>query len=129
MSAPKKPLHQADVPAQTWYENTAREIRGKALSDVGGHAKIGVGLLELPPGSNTKPGHWHSKEEEHLYAVSGSATLHLGDQTFPLVAGSYVCFPAGQAVPHYIENTGSDPFCYLMIGERIADDEVTYPQQ
>jgi uncharacterized cupin superfamily protein len=59
--------------------------------------------------------------------LAGAATLHLGQQALPLVAGSYVCFPAGQLVPHHLHNTGAQPFRYLMIGERIAEDEVTFP--
>ena len=52
----KRPLRAADVPAEVWYVGTDREIRGRALSDVGGTAKVGVGMMELPPGSDTKPG-------------------------------------------------------------------------
>jgi uncharacterized cupin superfamily protein len=123
----KRPMRAAEVPAEVWYVGTDREIRGRALCDVGGKAKVGVGLMELPPGSNTKPGHWHSHEEEHLYAISGSAILNLGAEQHELQAGSYVCFPAGQAVPHHLENVGAQPFVYLIVGERIADDKVTYP--
>jgi uncharacterized cupin superfamily protein len=123
----KRPLKALEVPADVWYAGTDREIRGRALCDVGGKAKVGVGLMELPPGSNTKPSHWHSHEEEHLYALSGSAVLHLGNERHPLSAGVYVCFPAGQAVGHHLENTGSEPFVYLIVGERIESDQVTYP--
>lgn len=122
----KKPVHQSEVAFETWYKGTDREIRGKPLCDVGGTAKVGVGLMELPPGSNTKPAHWHSQEEEHLYALWGKASLFLGTEEFSLVPGSYVCFPASQSEPHYLANTGTEPFVYLMIGERIEDDEVTY---
>ena len=123
----KRPLHATDVVAETWYAGTDREIRGRALCDVGGPAKVGVGLMELPPGSNTLPGHWHSDEEEHLYVLSGSALLHLGDERHRLGAGDYVCFPAGQAAPHHLENDSTATFTYLMIGERIASDRVTFP--
>jgi uncharacterized cupin superfamily protein len=125
----KLPVHESDVPFEVWYEGTDREIRGKPLSDVAGKAKIGVGLMCLAPGANTKPGHWHSMEEEHLYALSGQATLHLGSEKFSLRAGSYVCFPAGQPEPHHLSNTGAAPFQYIIIGERIKGDEVTYPPQ
>jgi uncharacterized cupin superfamily protein len=37
--------------------------------------------------------------------------------------------PPGQAVAHYLHNTGSETFAYLMIRERIEDDEVTYPPE
>lgn len=122
----KKPIHQSAVPYETWYEGTDREIRGKPLCDIGGSARVGVGLMELPPGSDTRPAHWHSHEEEHLYALSGEASLSLGGEEFPLVAGSYACFPAGQREPHCLVNRGAEPFVYLMIGERIEDDEVTH---
>lgn len=125
----KIPVCEADVPFETWYAGSDREIRGKALCDVGGRAKIGVGLMELAPGSNTRPAHWHSLEEEHLYALSGEAVLHLGDERFMLSAGVYVCFPAGQAQPHFIHNTGTVAFRYLMIGERIAGDQVTFARR
>jgi uncharacterized cupin superfamily protein len=123
----KRPVQALEVPAEVWYAGTDREISGRALCDVGGNAKVGVGLMELRPGSNTKPGHWHSHEEEHLYGISGAAVLHLGREQHQLEAGSYVCFPAGQPVAHHLENVYEQPFVYLIVGERIAEDEVTYP--
>ena len=123
----KRPVQALEVPAEVWYESTDREISGRALCDVGGNAKVGVGLMELRPGSNTKPGHWHSHEEEHLYGISGAAVLHLGREQHQLQAGSYVCFSAGQPVAHHLENVCERTFVYLIVGERIAEDEVTYP--
>jgi uncharacterized cupin superfamily protein len=118
----KKPIHETEVDWETWYAGTEREIHGKPLCDVGGRAKVGVGLVELPPGSDTKPAHYHTEEEEHLFVLGGKATLFLGTNTFVLEPGSYVCFPAGQEEPHYLKNTGDVPFRYLMIGERIKGD-------
>jgi uncharacterized cupin superfamily protein len=123
----KQPVHESEVPAESWYVGTDREIRAKPLCDVGGTAKVGFGLMELPPGSNTRPAHWHSKEEEHLYVLSGNATLQLGAERFPLRPGSYVCFPAAQAAGHCLENTGAESLFYIIVGERIKDDEVAYP--
>jgi len=122
----KIPVHESEVPSEVFYRGTDREINGKALCDQGGRAKVGVGLMELPPGSHTKPAHWHSKEEEHVYVMSGRLTLHLGSQSYELTPGSFVCFPAGQRTPHYLHNTGAEPCRYLIVGERIEDDEVTY---
>jgi uncharacterized cupin superfamily protein len=122
----KTPVHESELDWEVWYAGTAREIRGKALCDQGGRAKVGVGVLELAPGSDTRPAHWHSREEEHLYVLSGEGTLHLGARTFALRPGSYVCFPAGQEEPHHLSNRGPAPLRYLMIGERIADDRVTH---
>jgi uncharacterized cupin superfamily protein len=123
----KLPFHISELPAESWYAGTDREIRGRALCDVGGTARVGVGYLELAPGCHTGPAHWHSLEEEHLFVLSGHGTLHLGSESFALRAGTYVCFPAGQAVAHYLSNAGAEPLTYLMIGERIDGDVVTYP--
>ncbi len=123
----KLPIHESDVAPEVWYENTDREIFGRALSDVGGKAKVGVGTMDLPPRSNTKRAHYHTLEEEHVYVIEGSLTLHLGDQRYFLKPGSYVCFPAAQPQAHYLENDSSESCRYLIVGERIAEDEVIYP--
>lgn len=128
MRAMKVPVHESELEWQVWYAGSGREIRGKALCDSGGRAKVGVGLLELPPGCDTRPAHWHSREEEHLYVLAGEATLHLGERAFPLRPGSYVCFPAGQAEAHFLRNGGTAAFRYLMIGERIDGDQVTHAE-
>jgi uncharacterized cupin superfamily protein len=123
----KLPLHESDIPFQNLFQGTDRHICEKALCDVGGRSKIGVGLLELFPGSTTQPAHWHSLEEEHLYVLAGMATLHLGAAEFVLRAGSYVCFPANQPEAHYLHNHTQQMFRYIMIGERIKEDQVVYP--
>lgn len=122
----KKPVRDAELGWTVWYEGTSREIRGKALCDAGGAARVGVGLLELAPGCDTTPAHYHTLEEEHLYVLSGRLTLHLGDERFELEPGAYVCFPAGQALKHHLRNEGPEPARYLMIGERIEGDRVIY---
>jgi uncharacterized cupin superfamily protein len=122
----KLPIREAELDWDVFAPGTRGELRAKPLCDVGGPAKVGVGLLELAPGSDTRPAHWHSHEEEHLYVLAGGGRLRLGDQTFDLGPGSYVCFPAGQAAFHHLENPGPEPFRYLMIGERVAEDRVTH---
>jgi len=123
----KLPIHVSDVTPEVSYENTDREIFGRALCDVGGKAKVGVGLMDLPAGSNTKRAHYHTLEEEHIYVIEGSTTLHLSDRSFLLKPGSYVCFPAGQPQAHYLENDSSETCRFLIVGERITQDKVIYP--
>jgi uncharacterized cupin superfamily protein len=122
----KKPVHESSVGWQVWAPGTRQEVRGRALCDVGGRAKIGVGVMELPPGCDTRPAHYHSLEEEHLYVLDGRGVLHLGDSEFEIEAGSYVCFPAGQRALHCLENRSDRPLRYLMIGERLDADVVVH---
>jgi uncharacterized cupin superfamily protein len=67
-------------------------------------------------------------EEEHLLMMEGSATLQLGDKSFELLAGSYICFPAGQKAGHTLINNGSEPCRYLIVGERNPHDVIVYPE-
>ena len=129
MSNMKKPVIESEVDKTGWYLGTTREIFGQAIGDIGGRSKIGFGLIELSPGCNTLPAHYHTQEEEHLYVLEGNGTLHLGRDTYPLIKGSYVNFPAGQAVPHFLSNESKDPFKYIMVGERIDNDEVVYADE
>ena len=122
----REPSHESDLEWVTWYAGTTREIRGKALCDAAGRSRVGVGLLELPPGSDTRPAHYHSHEEEHLFVLSGRVVLHLGDREFELKPGSYVRFPAGEPVMHHLENRSDSPCRYLMVGERIPEDVATH---
>ena len=72
MTSPKVPVHESNILAESWYVGTDREIHGKALSDIGAMAKIGFGVIELAPGCNTLPAHYHTHEDEHLYVLEGN---------------------------------------------------------
>jgi uncharacterized cupin superfamily protein len=70
------------------------------------------------------PRHYHMMEEEHALILEGEVTLLFGDERYPMKAGDYVCFPAGQAIGHSFLNSGAGPCRYLMIGERNPGDVV-----
>ena len=88
---------------------------------------IGVKIEELPKGGTSSHHHYHTAEEEHVIVLDGSATLHLGEENIELTKGDHICFPAGEAVAHHIENTSDLPFKFLVFGERKQDDVVFYP--
>jgi hypothetical protein len=47
-------------------------------------AQYGVNLLRLPPGAWSSPWHWHAKEDEFVYVLSGEVVLADG-------VGKHVC--------------------------------------
>jgi uncharacterized cupin superfamily protein len=63
---------------------------------------------------------------KHLTMAVMGRDYHVG-MLIEEVAPDYVCFPAGQRAGHCFINTGSEPFRYLMIGERKAHDVCVYP--
>ena len=50
------------------------------LSDSGGLTQFGAFTETLPPGANSSELHWHEKEDEFVYMLSGTVTLVEGDK-------------------------------------------------
>ncbi len=126
-AGPVLPFDVESVPWEEWSEGIRFGSRVRRLGERAGASHVGVLLEELAPGRQSAPLHWHTREEEHVWMLEGRATLRLGNDRHPLVAGDYVCFPAGQALGHCLVNDGDAPCRYLVIGERSPDDVCLYP--
>jgi uncharacterized cupin superfamily protein len=106
------------------YEHGERfASRTRQLGEFGGCKHVGVCMA---PGKQACPAHYHMLEEEHLLVLEGSLTLRLGERSFQLSAGSYVCFPAGQKAGHALLNNSGAVCRYLIIGERNPHDVIVY---
>lgn len=66
----------------------------KRLGDATGLQNFGVNLVELAPGSASALRHWHDKQDEFIYVLSGEITLvtDIGEET--LTVGACAGFPA-----------------------------------
>jgi uncharacterized cupin superfamily protein len=124
---PKVPLRVDDVPWEEWSEGVRFGGRVRRIGAEAGGSRVGVLIEELPPGKQSAPFHWHTREEEHIWFLEGRATLRLGSDRVAVRAGDYVCFPAGRPVGHCIVNDSDAPCRYLVIGERSPDDVCVYP--
>ena len=97
------------------------------FSDSGGLTQFGAFVEILPSGSKSSIKHWHQNEDEMIYMLEGKALVHEGDYTYVLNTGEVATFKAGDAIGHFIENTGKSPVKYLVIGTRSTSEVVTYP--
>lgn len=97
------------------------------FSDSGGLTQFGAFLEILPPGSSSSIRHWHSDEDEMLYMLEGTLTVHEGAESYTLTPGEAATFRAGVPEGHYAENRSDAPVRYLVIGTRAMRDVVTYP--
>ncbi len=109
-----------------WVEETYRNLtcRVKALSGI----RIGARIEDIPPGQASSEHHYHTAEEEHVFVLNGNGTLFSGDEQIPIETGDHVCFAAGDARAHHIENTSEDNLTFLVYGERNDNDVVFYPR-
>lgn len=99
----------------------------RALTDLLGLTQFGVNVTELAPGAVSALRHWHTKEDEFVYVLSGELTLVTGDGEQRLSAGMCAGFPAGVEDGHCLKNPGDQPAVFLEVGSRDPEDEAHYP--
>ena len=127
-------IDPATVPArvgETDYPEALRDgmtgATRRRLGDAAGLTNFGVNLTTLPPGFASAHRHWHTRQDELIYVVSGELTLvtDAGEQV--LTAGMAAGFPAGVADGHHLVNRGSADASFLEIGDRSPADDCHYP--
>lgn len=97
------------------------------LSDAGGLTQFGAFTETLMPGARSSHRHWHATEDEFLYVLTGTVTLHENAGPKDIGPGTCVCWPAGVPDAHCLENRTSAPVTYFVAGSRLAEDIATYP--
>ncbi|MEO1537062.1 MAG: cupin domain-containing protein [Pseudomonadota bacterium] len=97
------------------------------LGDPVGLTQMGVGEVELAPGSATGLLHYHHGADEMIYVLEGEVTLvEEGSADAVLRAGDAAGWKAGDVVGHTIENRSDKPARLLEIGTRPAEDTANY---
>src|SRR5215470_3996132 len=90
----------------------------RRLGDALGLKNFGVNLTTIKPGAGSALRHWHSREDEFIYILTGELVLitDAGEQV--LAAGMCAGFPAGKADGHCLVNRSTLDAVYLEIGDR-----------
>ncbi len=116
--------HGSDYPAP-YAEPVGARIR-QALGRAGGLTDVGINLVHLPAGSWSSQRHWHTREEEFVYVLSGELTLLTDAGEQQLRAGDCAAFPKNVPDGHHMINRSEKTAVYLDIGTRCADDACSY---
>jgi len=98
----------------------------RALGDPLGLTKIGINLTTLPPGKESSMRHWHTREDEFIYVLSGEVVLKTDGGEQVLVAGMCAGFPAGNGDGHQLINRSATPASYLEVSNRDPADGAHY---
>ena len=122
-----EPFRIDEVPWREFGHGERFGIAYQVLSEFAGASQITVCMEVLPPGKQANQAHYHLLEEEHLFVLEGSMTVRLGEKSFAVAQGHYVCFPAGQKVAHSITNHTEKPCRYLILGNSPKGDVIVYP--
>ena len=127
-NAPPTPMSSLDV---AWEEFSdvprfALRYRHLTIAAVGEDYHVGVVIEELGPGRQSTPAHYHIFEEEHVYILEGALSVRIGADTHDVMAGDYVCFPAGQKAGHCLINNSGATCRYVIVGERNPNEVAVY---
>ncbi len=88
---------------------------------------LGVRHSRLPPGHSLCPFHYHQREDEVFFVLSGRGVLRYGDELRVLREGDCVSCPAGTQVAHQIANPFDENLVYLGIGANDPHEVCVYP--
>jgi uncharacterized cupin superfamily protein len=107
------------------FDQPCRARARKRLGDAAGLTQFGVNLLRLPPGAWSSQRHWHTKEDEFVYVLSGEVVLVTDAGEEVLRAGDSAGFKANDGDGHCLQNRSGAVAEVLEIGAR-SPDEVTF---
>ena len=99
----------------------------RALGNALGLKNFGVNLTTLKPGAASALRHWHAKQDELVYVVSGEVTLISDAGAQVLGPGMAAGFPAGKADGHHLVNRSARDAVVLEVGDRTPGDVGRYP--
>lgn len=108
--------------------NLNSELFGTRLGSLAGLLRVGVNRLRVPPGKESFVYHFHYREEEWIYVLSGRGIAEVGDEEIEVGTGDFVGFPAPQEAHHLRNPSEAEDLVYLSGGEVLDVDVIEYPR-
>ena len=102
------------------------------MADIGralGSASIGLAIQTVRPGCWSSRRHRHLFQEEILVVMSGSGTLHHGDERHSIGPSDCICYLPGDPEAHAFENSGTEDLVIWAFGNRFRHEVCVYPDQ
>lgn len=125
-------LSETDLQRRTgsrYPEQFTKEVKGRssvALGDPFGVTQFGVNVVTLEPGAWSSHRHWHEREDELVYALSGKMVLVDDVGRHDFLPGMCAGFKANNGNGHHILNESQAPAKFLVVGTRFAEEVAHY---
>ncbi len=125
-------INATDAPARTGsrypapHDGPCKNRTKYILGDVFGLDQFGVNLVTMPPGEWSSQRHWHEKEDEFVFVVSGELVLSDDAGDHVLKPGMCAGFKAGNGNGHCLKNLTDKPAQYLEMGTRAPHEVAWY---
>lgn len=122
-----KHMKISDLPAKRTSLHEGYEYDRRKFVARGEAGSTQVSVYEIPPGKAAYPYHYHLKDEETFYILSGEGLLKTPDGERKVTAGELLFFPAGSEGAHKLTNTGTDKLVYIDFDVIHDLDAAIYP--
>jgi len=109
------------------YDQHSRLRFNRRLGEHAGLTKYGVVLTRIQPGGQSSHRHAHSAQDEFIWVLEGETVLHTNAGEQVLGKGMCAGFPAGCGDAHHFLNRSNKDVLLLVVGDKTAGDEVSYP--
>ncbi len=117
-----------DVPAKHRKEQADYEYYKRALVPKGSAQQSAISVYEIPPGKSAYPYHYHTRNEEAFYIISGNGILKTPSGNKDVSAGDFLFFPANENGAHKLTNTSeTEMLIYLDFDTHNELDVAFYP--
>lgn len=117
-----------ELPVSHKREHEGYEYFRRKFVPFGGAKNTLVSVYEIPPGKAAYPYHYHHKNEETFYILSGEGLLKTPEGERKVAAGELLFFPTGPAGAHKLTNTSETESLVYIDFEVVHDvDIAVYP--
>lgn len=121
-------MHISELPAKVKAEHAGYEYVRRNFVKRGESANTLVSVYEIPPGKAAYPYHYHLKDEETFFILSGEGVLKTPEGERRVAAGDLLFFPAGSEGAHKLTNTSDREKLVYIDFDVIHDlDVAVYP--
>ncbi len=123
-----KLLRREDLVYRQLFGNSTGEVYSQSslVSERLGSAQLSIHQDVIAPGKRSSAPHRHTKSEEVVFVVKGTATVVCGSLKYELPEGSWVLFAPADEENHVIENRTSEGIVTITFSRMSTEDQVRY---
>ena len=116
------------IPVSHKCDHEGYEYFRRKFVPFGGAKNALVSVYEIPPGKAAYPYHFHHKNEETYYILSGRGTLKTPEGERTVTGGELLFFPAGPEGAHKLTNASETEMLVYIDFDVVHDlDIAVYP--
>jgi uncharacterized cupin superfamily protein len=119
-------IKAADADQKHKCEHEGYEYYKRELIPEGYARQCEVSLYEIPPGKSGYPYHYHMKNEECFYILSGTGLLKTPAGEREVTAGDFLFFPANERGAHKLTNASETDMLVYLDFDTDNDVEVSF---